>query len=157
MKLMWVKLSKCKFGYKTYKRSKKHLVWEFTLDDENHKLEMFDSLISGKKKVIKNSQVIKEADGSGDSAFTATFSIGKHNCTLIQHGEGYELRIDNQSFNHVMDLEKNKLYFGKDSKGPISVDIQSGSYSSYSNQPRFGINNISNTLTKKEYLLLITF
>ena len=39
-----------------------------------------------------------------DTTFNLTFSIGKHPCTLIQHGDGYELRVDNQSFNHVMDL-----------------------------------------------------
>jgi len=39
-----------------------------------------------------------------NNAFTCTFNVNTHNCTIIQHGEGYELRIDNQSFNHVMDL-----------------------------------------------------
>ena len=44
-----------------------------------------------------------------DTSFSTTFNIGKHNCTLIQHGDGYELRVDNQSFNHVMDLGIIKL------------------------------------------------
>lgn len=49
--------------YNFYNRSKKHLVWEFTIDDESHRLEMYDSLLSGKKKIIKDNQVIKEEDG----------------------------------------------------------------------------------------------
>jgi len=93
-----------------------------------------------------------------DSNFSNTFNIGKHVCTLIQHGDGYELRVDNQSFNHVMDLgiiflhniEKNKLYFGSESKGPTCINMVGNENNLKSNKPKFGfgINNVSNVVKK---------
>jgi hypothetical protein len=46
--------------YKSNIRTKKHYVWEFTIDDKHHKVEMYDSKMSGKKKVIKDGKVIFE-------------------------------------------------------------------------------------------------
>lgn len=94
---------------KHIKSTKKQFIWEFTLDGKLHKIELFDSRITGKKKVIKDGLILMQTED--EVAFIKTFDVGKHHCTLIQHGEKYELRIDNQSFNHLMDLERNKIYF----------------------------------------------
>ena len=91
------------------KSSKKHFIWEFLLEGRPHKIELYDSRISGKKKLVKDGQVWKEVEG--DISFSKSFEIGKYSCTIIQHGEKYELRIDNQSFSHLLDLEKNRVYF----------------------------------------------
>jgi hypothetical protein len=104
------------------KSTKKHFVWEFLLDSKPHKIELYDSKLSGKKKVIKDGLILVEIE-EDFSAFSKSFEIGKHACTIIQHGEKYELRIDNQSFNHLMDLEKNKIYF-QDSNQPTSTTYQ---------------------------------
>lgn len=71
---------------------------------------MFDSKLSGKKKLIKDGQTWKEV--IEDVAFSKSFDLGTHSCTIIQHGDKYEFRIDNQVFSHLMDLEKNKVHFG---------------------------------------------
>jgi hypothetical protein len=113
------------------KSTKKHFVWEFLLDGRPHKIELYDSRVSGKKKLIKDGQIFKEVEG--DVAFNKTFEIGKHSCTIIQHGEKYELRIDNQSFSHMMDLERNRVYFSN--FNPTS--------NTYSNKPVNISNNIS--------------
>ena len=94
---------------KTIKSTKKHFIWEFLLDGKPHKIELYDSRLSGKKKLIKDGQVWKEVQE--DIAFSKSFEIGKHSCTIIQHGDKYELRVDNQSFGHLMDLEKNRVFF----------------------------------------------
>jgi hypothetical protein len=94
---------------KTIKSTKKHFIWEFLLDGKTHKIELYDSRLSGKKKLIKDGQVFKEVQE--DIAFSKSFEIGKHSCTIIQHGDKYELRVDNQSFGHLMDLEKNRVFF----------------------------------------------
>lgn len=43
---------------KTIKKSKVKHVWEVTLDNKNHVVELFDSKLSGKMKVVKDGQVI---------------------------------------------------------------------------------------------------
>jgi hypothetical protein len=96
---------------KHIKSTKKQFIWEFVLDGKSHKIELFDSRLSGKKKILKDGLILMQTEEN--VAFIKTFDVGKHNCTLIQHGDKYELRIDNQSFNHMMDLEKNKVYFKK--------------------------------------------
>jgi len=103
---------------KHIKSSKVHFIWEFMLDNKAHKIELYDSKLSGKKKVIKDGQVFAEVED--DFAFSKTFDIGKHSCTIIQHGEKYELRVDNQSFNHMCDLERNKVFFS--SSNPTSFN-----------------------------------
>jgi hypothetical protein len=60
---------------------------------------------------MKDGQIWKEV--MEDVAFSKSFEIGNHSCTVIQHGEKYELRIDNQVFSHLMNLEKNKKFFNK--------------------------------------------
>jgi hypothetical protein len=107
-------------------------MWEFLLDGRPHKIELYDSRISGKKKLIKDGQVWKEVEG--DLAFSKSFEIGKYACTIIQHGEKYELRVDNQSFSHLMDLERNRIYFSG-SNDPVS--------NTYTSKPNNPTNNIS--------------
>src|SRR5690242_3024955 len=34
------------------KSTKKHFIWEFLLDGKSHKIELYDSRLSGKKKLI---------------------------------------------------------------------------------------------------------
>ncbi len=46
------------------------MIWEFMIDDDTHKLEMFDSVLSGKKKVMRDGLTIKEDDGYVIYAFS---------------------------------------------------------------------------------------
>ena len=42
----------------THDSSKKQYVWRFKLDKQDYTIEMFTSVLSGKKKVVQNGQVI---------------------------------------------------------------------------------------------------
>lgn len=44
-------------------------------------------------------------------AFSHQFEIDDLTCIVIQYGEKFELRIDNQSFNHLYDLQKSKVAY----------------------------------------------
>lgn len=43
---------------KTIKSSKVKHVWEVTLDGKHHVLELFDSKLSGKMKIVKDGSII---------------------------------------------------------------------------------------------------
>ncbi len=121
------------------KSTKKHFIWEFLLDGKPHKIELYDSRLSGKKKMIKDGQVWKEVEG--DVAFSKSFEIGRYSCTIIQHGEKYELRVDNQSFSHLMDLEKNRVFFSA-SQNPTSSTYSSKPVNT-SNKIAFGMGQLN--------------
>lgn len=79
------------------------------INGDPQKIELYDSKLSGKKKVIKNGMV--ECEIISDESFFRNFSLNGHNCTIIQCGEKNELRIDNQTFEHLYNLERNKQFF----------------------------------------------
>ena len=62
-----------------------------------------------KKRLIKNG--VEIFDKKNDGSFLKNFDIGEHIFSIIQYGEKFELRIDNQSFTHLYNLEKNKNFF----------------------------------------------
>ena len=85
-----------------------------------------------------------------EGLLSVAFTIGKHNCSLIQSGESYELRIDSMVFNHLLELEKSKSLFGKNSE-PVSNHYRPNFEISNKNQkPSFGIGNIGSKPTNKE-------
>ena len=43
---------------KTIKSTKKQYVWRFRLDNKDYTIELFTSVLSGKKKILQNGQVI---------------------------------------------------------------------------------------------------
>lgn len=45
------------------KRTKKYYCWEFELDDKYRKIELFHSVLSEKRKIVYNGNVIREDDG----------------------------------------------------------------------------------------------
>ncbi len=99
------------------KSSKRLFIWEFELDGSSHRIELYDSRWSGKKKIIRNGRI--ECEVVEPNSFFRSFDIGGHNCTVIQYGEKFELRFDNQSFGHLLNIERNKNFFSNNS-GPTS-------------------------------------
>jgi hypothetical protein len=126
---------------KTFKKTKKHYTWEFTIDGIRHSVELFDSKMSGKKRILLDRSMIKEVY---DPMFVLnhSFNIGQHSLALIQLGEKYEIRLNNQSFGYLMDLEKNKIHFnqGKYTNEPVSTTIRN---SANEGKIVFGISNYS--------------
>ena len=79
---------------KHIKSTKKLFVWKFNLDKKDYTVELYTSMMSGKKKICQNGQPIFE-DNSYQGAFNFNFSIGKNSLSVVQHGDKYELRINN--------------------------------------------------------------
>ena len=118
------------------KSSKKQYIWEFQLNGEPQKIELFDSKLSGKKKVLKNG--IVECELVCDESFFRNFTLNGHNCTIIQCGDKNELRIDNQTCDHLYNLERNKQFFSSNPE-PTSFFFTAKSNKIEKNQP--GITN----------------
>ena len=118
--------------------SKKQYIWEFQINGEPQKIELFDSKLSGKKKVLKNG--IVECELVCDESFFRNFSLNGHNCTIIQCGEKNELRIDNQTFEHLYNLERNKQFFSSNPE-PTSSFFTAKSNKIEKNKPGITKNN----------------
>lgn len=120
---------------KTFKSSKIKHTWEVTIDNKHHTIELFTSKLTGKIKVTKDGTVIFYEEEYG-SLLSLPFSIDSHNCSIVQSGLSYEMRIDNHVFNHLWELEKNKLLFT--SSDPTSKSFIP-SMKPVVNRPLFGI------------------
>ena len=73
-----------------------------------------------------------------DESFFRNFTLNGHNCTIIQCGDKNELRIDNQTFDHLYNLERNKQFFSSNPE-PTSFFFTAKSNKIEKNQP--GITN----------------
>jgi len=89
-----------KYFFPLNARSKRHYVWKFELDTRMITVELMNSHFSGKKKVLKDGVTMIETQKFGGS-FQYPFNLGNHMLNIVQHGELFELRIDNQSFSHL--------------------------------------------------------
>ena len=101
----------------TLKMSKRQFIWEFDLNGSSQRLELLDSRLSRKIRLFKNGVSILDTTETGN--FIHNFEIDGHSCVIIQYGDKIELRIDNQSFTHLYNLQKNKQLFAGE-KGPTS-------------------------------------
>lgn len=73
-------------------------------------IELMCSHFSGKKKVFRDGKLVFETQKFGN-AFQYPFQIGAHMLNIVQHGEHFELRIDNQSFSHLYHMDRTKRAF----------------------------------------------
>lgn len=77
-------------------------MWEFVLNNKFHKIEIFHSKITGKKKLCLDAQQLIEDQGY-QSSFTYSFKIDKHYFNIVQESlDLYQLRIDNKLFENLM-------------------------------------------------------
>jgi hypothetical protein len=115
------------------KKSKKQYVWKLQVDGDTHHIEFMDSVLSGKKKIIKNGMVVFERQLFG-VPFQYPFTIGKHSLNIAMHGDKYELRVDGMSFSHLYNLTKSGQMTGgyqeEENMGAYG-DYSSGSKSTY--------------------------
>ena len=93
-----------------FKSSKTDYIWEFILNGSSpNKIELISSNWTGKKRLIKNG--VEVFDKNNDDSFLKNFEIDGHIFSIIQYGGKFELRVDNQSFTHLYNLERNKHFF----------------------------------------------
>ena len=112
------------------KISKRQFIWEFDLNGSSQRIELLDSRLSGKKRLYKNGVNLLNTTEKGN--FIHNFQIDGHPCVIIQYGDKIELRIDNQSFTHLYNLQKNKQLFAGE-KGPTSNTYIAKPFNSYGN------------------------
>jgi len=70
------------------------------MEGKEYSIELFNSVISGKKKILQNKQIIFQNE-QYTGAFNFPFNIGRNSLSIVQHGDKYDLRINNQSFSHL--------------------------------------------------------
>ena len=92
-----------------FKSSQTEYIWEFIINGKTNKIVLINSKWSGKNRLLKNG--VEVFDKKKDGSFLKNFEIDGHIFSILKYGEKYELRIDNQYFNHLYTLEKNKLFF----------------------------------------------
>ena len=125
----------------TFKSSKIEYVWEFILNGSSpNKIQLIYSKWTDDKKLIKNG--IEVHNKKNDDSYLKNFEIDGHIFSVIQLGDKFELRVDNQSFTHLYNLEKNKNFFTGDidptSKTQIA-DNKTGDIISEKNENNFYI------------------
>ena len=109
------------------KSTKKQYIWEFNLDGQNTKIEFFDSYISNRKKIVVNGKELYNKEVSSFEHFSYDFLLMGHNLMITKSTKNkVDLRIDNQSYEYMYNLSKNK-YFYNEKPNPTSSSITSTS------------------------------
>ena len=81
--------------------------WEFYLFGKYHKLEFWDSKLSGKKKFSCDSRVVVYNQYEDDIYFSYSFHLGYTTIKVVQTGEDiFEVFIDGYRFRDLMQQEK---------------------------------------------------
>ena len=100
------KISKI-FNIISFFSSKILYTWQFILNSKSHKIQFWDSKLSGKKKLVLDSSVLMY-DKNDSAFFCYKFSLEKHKFEIAQiDDERYELRIDGRRFKRLMTDERN--------------------------------------------------
>ena len=81
------------------RKSKTRTSWHFILDDIQYVFELEHSKVTGKKRINRNNCLIYET--ASRSPFEYELRIGEHILAFAQNGDGFDLRIDNESFMYV--------------------------------------------------------
>jgi len=85
--------------------------WEFYVNNTRNLIEFFESKLSRKKKIITNGKVWEGKDDSEYFCKQLEF-LDSMPCRIDQKGENhFELTIDNQTFTHLLYLEKKQKAF----------------------------------------------
>ena len=122
----------------TIKLTKRQFIWEFEINGNSQRIELLDSRFSGKKRLFKNGVNLLTTTEKGN--FIHNFDIDGYACVIIQYGDKIELRINNQSFTHLYNLQKNKQMFAGE-KGPTSNTYVAKSFSGFGSSEDNSNNN----------------
>eukprot|EP00742_Colponemidia_sp_Colp-10_P001436 GILJ01001545.1.p1 GENE.GILJ01001545.1~~GILJ01001545.1.p1 ORF type:complete len:569 (+),score=92.58 GILJ01001545.1:39-1709(+) len=107
---------------KRVKKSKRKYTWKVDLDSTHHTIELYASFLSGKKAVYQDGRPIHESAKIMDQTFQFPFRIRDHLLNIVQHGDTYELRIDNVSFSYLYNQERMKSEFTFDDRDRVRED-----------------------------------
>lgn len=73
-------------------------MWKFEHEESIITIELYDSKVSGKKRILKNGLLIYQAKKNALNSFNYTFNNQNHMYSLLKMGNKYDLVIDGQSF-----------------------------------------------------------
>jgi len=80
--------------------------WNFKLKGTHHTIELYDSRLSGKKKLMHNDTVIVENNNSV-AVFNYSFQLDGYYFNLVQIGNSdYDLKINGTFFKEIMEAER---------------------------------------------------
>lgn len=82
------------------KASKSQFRWKLSLEGNITVIEVFNSKLSGKRRVYRDGILICDKQLL-EGSFSYTFNVQDHTFVVMQHGEHYELKIDNISYSHL--------------------------------------------------------
>lgn len=86
---------------KHVKKSKKRFIWKFSIDGREHTIDLVISYLSGKKKITQDGKLLYEGQKVLTSSFQFPFEIDLNMCNIVQQGDNFELRINNQAFSEL--------------------------------------------------------
>lgn len=127
------------------KQSKKSIKWIFDYSFSSYIVEIQDSRVSCKRRLFINNNLIKEVTDFL-TPFSHQFEIKDLKCIVLQYGDGYDFRIESESFNHILNLKKTRKEFEKVGptvksnkneqmtvdfnikKGVLGADVMTGKY-----------------------------
>jgi hypothetical protein len=91
-------------------------------------VDLVISYLSGKKKITHNGKLLYEGQKIITSSFQFPFEIDLNMCNIVQQGEMYELRINNQAFSQLYEGGGRR---GDDYEGESRGNYGGGSKSGY--------------------------
>ena len=91
---------------KTIKSTKKQYIWRFSLKRKDYTVEIFTSVLSGKKKILQNGATM--FDEKKFLSFQFSRTLEGNALSIVQQKDNFELMINNESFTSLLDKEKNE-------------------------------------------------
>ena len=108
------------------------------MDGRAQKLDLYVSSLSGKRKVMLNGEIRFNGKKQGGTQFNHTFNLGNHLISIIQFEGGYDLRLDNKSFQHLYSRREGMTSWGNSND---SSDFGSDSRPKSFNNDSWGSNS----------------
>jgi len=105
---------------KTMKKTKKHYVWKINISSEDHIIELFNSTISGKKKIKVDGKIVFEGKKVLSNNFSYPIECGRQGLTITQAGDKFEMLINGRPFSHFYNVNDRETYedsYNKNSYG----------------------------------------
>ena len=97
--------------------------WRLSFDGQMTTVEVLSSKLSGKRRVFRDGVLIADKQ-QFEGAFQFNFHVMHHAMQIMQHGEHFELRIDNVSFSHLHAQEQTKNQFVyEDDKNKAAAEV----------------------------------
>ena len=94
--------------------------WDFTIENKEVFIQLYDYRISNIRKVVYNQKVLREEHAKNENYYSFEFIMDGHHYKIIQStGDIAQLYIDDISFDYIYTLDRNKREFEGNKVGKI--------------------------------------